>query len=63
MRINFRSILRQTYDSNLRVQKFGRCIECKQVNIGHNWRQTCNSKKFQQNFNNWTSSNDDYIRK
>ncbi|GES73366.1 kinase-like domain-containing protein [Rhizophagus clarus] len=56
------SILCQTCDSNLRVQKFGRCIECKQENTGHNWCQTCNSKRFQQNFSNWTSGNDDIDR-
>ncbi|RIA94176.1 kinase-like domain-containing protein [Glomus cerebriforme] len=39
--------------------KFGRCIECKIVNTGKNWCRICNSKRFQQNFNNWTSGNDD----
>ncbi|GBB94638.1 hypothetical protein RclHR1_23950003 [Rhizophagus clarus] len=38
---------------------YGRCIECKQLNTGKNWCQTCNSKRLQQNFNNWTSGNDD----
>ncbi|GBC39299.2 kinase-like domain-containing protein [Rhizophagus irregularis DAOM 181602=DAOM 197198] len=53
------SILCQICDSNLKAQKFGRCIECKQENTGHNWCQTCNSKRFQNDFNNWTSGNDD----
>ncbi|UZO00563.1 uncharacterized protein OCT59_011686 [Rhizophagus irregularis] len=39
------SILCQICDSNLKAQKFGRCIECKQENTGHNWCQTCNSKR------------------
>src|SRR4051812_33414777 len=40
-------------------QKYGKCIECKQINTGRNWCQSCNSKRFQQNFINWTSGNDD----
>ncbi|EXX62449.1 kinase-like domain-containing protein [Rhizophagus irregularis DAOM 181602=DAOM 197198] len=44
---------------NYREKKYGKCIECKQANTGQDWCQTCNSKRFQQNFNNWTSGNDD----
>jgi hypothetical protein len=40
-------------------EKNGRCVECKQINTGKNWCQNCNSKRFQQNFDNWTSGNDD----
>ncbi|GES73178.1 kinase-like domain-containing protein [Rhizophagus clarus] len=40
-------------------KKYGRCIECKQIYTGKDWCQTCNSKRFQQNFENWTSGNDD----
>ncbi|GES73389.1 kinase-like domain-containing protein [Rhizophagus clarus] len=38
---------------------YGRCVECKQINTGENWCQTCNSRRLQQNFNNWTSGNND----
>ncbi|CAB4416234.1 unnamed protein product [Rhizophagus irregularis] len=40
-------------------EKNGICLECKQINTGNNWCKTCNSKRFQQNFDNWTSGNDD----
>ncbi|RGB29464.1 kinase-like domain-containing protein [Rhizophagus diaphanus] len=46
------------YD-NFREKKYGTCKECKQLNTGLNWCQTCNSKRFQQNFSNWTSGNND----
>ncbi|GBC39698.2 kinase-like domain-containing protein [Rhizophagus irregularis DAOM 181602=DAOM 197198] len=36
-------------------EKNGICLECKQINTGNNWCKTCNSKRFQQNFDNWTS--------
>jgi hypothetical protein len=39
-------------------EKHGRCVECKQINTGKNWCQNCNSKRFQQNFDKWTSGND-----
>ena len=37
----------------------GLCKGCKQPNTGSNWCQSCNSKRFQQNFKNWTSGNSD----
>jgi hypothetical protein len=40
-------------------EKYGRCVECEQIYTGENWCQNCNSKRFQQNFDNWTSGNDD----
>ena len=42
-----------------RYNKHGLCKECKQPNTGYNWCQSCNSKRFQQNFKNWTSGNSD----
>ncbi|RHZ78023.1 hypothetical protein Glove_168g37 [Diversispora epigaea] len=33
------------------------CPECNQENNGH-WCKPCNSKRFQNDFNNWTSGND-----
>src|SRR5947207_881863 len=49
----------QTCKLKWRERKYGRCIECQQTNTGQNWCQTCNSKRFQQNFDKWTSGNDD----
>ncbi|RHZ85119.1 hypothetical protein Glove_71g59 [Diversispora epigaea] len=34
------------------------CRECKQENTSHVWCMPCNSKHFQNDFNNWTSGND-----
>src|SRR5581483_4237797 len=38
---------------------YGLCKGCKQPNTGYNWCQSCNSRRFQQNFKNWTSGNSD----
>ncbi|RGB22806.1 kinase-like domain-containing protein [Rhizophagus diaphanus] len=35
------------------------CKECKQLNTGYEWCNTCNAKHFQQDFENWTSGNID----
>ena len=38
----------------------GLCEWCKQPNTSYlNWCQSCNGKRFQQNFQNWTSGNHD----
>ena len=42
-----------------RYKKHGLCKECKQPNTGGSWCQPCNAKRFQQNFQNWTSGNHD----
>jgi len=43
-----------------RYKNYGLCKGCKQPNTGYvNWCQSCNSKRFQQNFKNWTSGNSD----
>src|SRR5438045_295780 len=48
-----------------RYKEYGLCKECKQPNTGGNyfydygWCQQCNAKRFQQNFQNWTSGNHD----
>src|ERR1700722_14928337 len=43
-----------------RYKKYGLCKECKQPNTGsYHWCQSCNGKRFQQNFQNWTSGNHD----
>src|SRR4051794_10797139 len=47
-------------------KEFGLCEICKQPNTGDYWCQSCNSKHFQQNFQNWTSGNhdiDEFIQK
>src|SRR5205823_4150928 len=33
------------------------CLDCKRPEIDYNWCQNCNSKRFQQNFDKWTSGN------
>ncbi|GET57604.1 kinase-like domain-containing protein [Rhizophagus irregularis DAOM 181602=DAOM 197198] len=38
-------------------KKYGLCDECKQPNTGNIWCHSCNAKRFQQNFKNWTSEN------
>ena len=38
---------------------YGLCQGCKQPNTFYSWCQSCNSKRFQQNFKNWTSGNSD----
>ena len=48
-----------------RYKRFGLCKGCKQPNTtgnsaaGYYWCQSCNSKRFQQNFKNWASGNSD----
>ncbi|RIA79780.1 kinase-like domain-containing protein [Glomus cerebriforme] len=38
---------------------YGTCEECKQPKTHYFWCNVCNAKRFQQNFNNWSSGNDD----
>ena len=43
-----------------RYKEHGLCKECKQPNTSiYSWCQSCNGKRFQQNFQNWTSGNHD----
>ena len=42
-----------------RYKYYGLCKECKQPNTYSYWCQSCNGKRFQQNFQNWTSGNHD----
>jgi hypothetical protein len=49
-----------------RYKDYGLCEECKQPKTGYCWCRLCNSKRFQQNFKNWTSGNnevDKFIQK
>jgi len=41
-----------------RYKEFGLCKECKQPKTRLYWCRMCNCKRFQQNFKNWTSGND-----
>src|ERR1043166_1196296 len=46
-------------------KKHGLCKECSQPNTGILWCQSCNSKRFQTDFNKWTSGNkeiDEFIQ-
>ena len=42
-----------------RYKKYGLCKVCKQPDTCPDWCQSCNGKRFQQNFQNWTSGNHD----
>src|SRR5436305_10925998 len=42
-----------------RYKRWGLCKGCKQINTGYIWCQPCYSRRFQQNFKNWTSGNSD----
>src|SRR6266498_2993442 len=38
--------------------EYGLCSDCNEPNTGSLWCQNCNSKRFQQDFNKWTSGNE-----
>ena len=40
------------------IKEYSLCPECNQPNTDNDWCKECYSKKFQQNFGNWTSGND-----
>ena len=47
-------------------KNYGLCEECKQPITSYKWCQSCNAKRFQQNFQNWTSGKhdiDEFIQK
>src|ERR1700733_6130568 len=46
------------YEQAILNQIYGLCPECNQPNTYENWCKECYSKKFQQNFGNWTSGNE-----
>ncbi|RHZ85940.1 hypothetical protein Glove_58g112 [Diversispora epigaea] len=46
--------------------EYGKCEDCQQDNTGPQWCNTCNSKRFQSEFNEWTSEDseiDEFIQK
>jgi hypothetical protein len=54
------------YEYQVLNQEYGLCPECNQLNTDNNWCRRCNFKRFQQNFGNWTSGNeqvDKFIQK
>src|SRR3954463_4395987 len=42
-------------DLKKRKKIYGICAECKKPGTGFAWCQPCNSKRFKENFENWTS--------
>ncbi|UZO03332.1 uncharacterized protein OCT59_023739 [Rhizophagus irregularis] len=46
-------------DLEKRKQAYGICGECKEPGTGWRWCQSCNAKRFKDNFKNWTSGNKD----
>ncbi|GBC01626.1 hypothetical protein RclHR1_04270004 [Rhizophagus clarus] len=46
-------------DLEKRKQVYGICGECKEPGTGFRWCQSCNAKRFKDNFKNWTSGNKD----
>ncbi|POG62472.1 kinase-like domain-containing protein [Rhizophagus irregularis DAOM 181602=DAOM 197198] len=52
-------------DLEKRKQAYGICGECKEPGTGRDWCQSCNAKRFKDNFKNWTSGNkviDEFIQ-
>ena len=45
------------YEERILAQYYGLCPDCNKLKTGSNWCKGCNSKRFQQNFNEWTSGN------
>ena len=40
-----------------RLEKYGRCKKCNEINIESDWCLTCNATHFRNDFDKWTSSN------
>ena len=40
-----------------RLQNYGLCQQCKQINTGSNWCKSCNAARFQNDFGKWASGN------
>jgi serine/threonine protein kinase len=52
-------------DLEKRKEAYGICEECNQPGTGLKWCQSCNAKRFEENFKNWTSGNkniDEFIQ-
>ncbi|EXX73634.1 hypothetical protein RirG_058630 [Rhizophagus irregularis DAOM 197198w] len=50
---------KMVYMENLekRREVYGICGECNELGTGKEWCQSCNAKRFKENFENWTSEN------
>jgi hypothetical protein len=46
-------------DLEKRKEAYGICGECNEPGTGIFWCQSCNAKRFKENFKNWTSGNKD----
>ena len=46
-------------DIEKREEAYGICGECNEPGTGFAWCQSCNAKRFEENFKNWTSGNKD----
>ena len=46
------------YEKDILNQKYGLCSGCNRPKTEDYWCQNCNSKRFQQDFNKWTSGNE-----
>src|SRR5436190_15609859 len=46
-------------DLEKRKEVYGICGECSEPGTGLKWCQSCNAKRFKENFKNWTSGNKD----
>src|SRR3954451_4553982 len=46
-------------DLEERKEAYGICGECYEPGSGYKWCQSCNAKRFKENFKNWTSGNKD----
>ncbi|RHZ86540.1 hypothetical protein Glove_50g66 [Diversispora epigaea] len=54
------------YLSSENFKKYGKCKECQQANTGLKWCNSCNSKRFQEEFHKWTSGDkeiDEFIQR
>ena len=52
-------------DLEKRKEAYGICGECDEPGTGQLWCQSCNAKRFEENFKNWTSGNkviDEFIQ-
>ena len=52
-------------DLEKRKEAYGICGECNEPGTGSKWCQSCNAKRFKENFKNWTSGNkniDEFIQ-
>ena len=46
-------------DLEKRKKVYGICGECNEPGTGEKWCKSCNAKRFEKNFKNWTSGNKD----